>query len=72
MNYNEAISYAILRIGEKVTHPVRLLCDIREKSVVIYLKEEGKWVEVQKVYGFEDVTHNEVDEFILGAVENED
>ncbi len=72
MNYNEAISYAILRIGEKVTCPVRLLCDIREKSVVIYLKEEGKWVEVQKVYGFEDVTHNEVDEFILGAVENED
>jgi len=70
MEYYEAVANAILRIGTEVKKPVRLLCDVGEQWVEVYVKIGGKWVSVTKVYGFNRVTHREVEEFILGVIED--
>jgi hypothetical protein len=70
MNYYEAIANAILRIEGEVRKPVRLVCDIKARWVEVHVKVGGKWVVSDKIYGFDDVSHLEVEQFILGAIEN--
>jgi hypothetical protein len=70
MTYYQAIANAILKIEKNVNTPVRLLCDVKKKWVQVQVKVEGRWVETDKVYDFDNVSHLDVETFILGAIEN--
>ena len=70
MKYYEAISNAIVKIEENVNRPVRLMCDIKKKSVKIYVLVEGKWEFIDEILAFDNVSHWEVETFILGSIEN--
>lgn len=70
MNYYEAVANAILRIEGEVKKPVRLVCDIQNKWIEVHVKVRGKWVKADTIYGFDNVSHLEVEQFILGAIEN--
>ena len=71
MRYYEAIGNAIMKIGTRVRKPVRLVCNLKEKSVDVYAKVEGKWVLMERVLEFDDVSYLEVEQLILGALEDD-
>lgn len=70
MLYHEAIANSISKIQQRVNRPVRLICNINKKSVTVKVKVKGRWVKMDEVLGFDNVTHLEVEHFILGAIEN--
>ena len=72
MKYYEAIADAILKIELRIDKPVKLECNIRDKSVGIYVLESGKWILLDTVLDFVNVSHLEVEQFILGSIEQTD
>lgn len=72
MKYYEAIGNAIMKIELKINRPVKLECNIRDKSVAIYVLEEGKWRLVENILDFNNVSYLEVEEYILGNLQNEE
>jgi hypothetical protein len=70
MKYYEAIGTAIMQIEESVQQPVRLECDIRKKSVKVFVMVEGEWRLMEEILDFNDVTHLQIKTFILGAIED--
>lgn len=72
MKYYEAIGNAIMKIELKINRPVKLECNIRDKSVAIYVLEEGKWRLVENILDFNDVSYLEVEEYILGNLQDEE
>jgi hypothetical protein len=72
MKYYEAIANAIMKIELRVNKPVKLECNIRDRSVAIYVLEEGKWRLVENILDFNDVSYLEVEEYILGNLQDEE
>ena len=72
MKYYEAIGNAIMKIELKINRPVKLECNIRDKSVAIYVLEEGKWRLVENILDFNDVSYLDVEQFILGNIQDEE
>lgn len=70
MKYYEAISNAIMRIENEVKRPVKLECNIREKSVKVYVLLEGRWTLMEEILDFDNVSFMEIQTFILGSIEN--
>lgn len=72
MKYYEAIGNAIMKIELKINRPVKLECNIRDKSVAIYVLEEGKWRLVENILDFNDVSYLDVEQFILGNIQDDE
>ena len=70
MKYHEAIGNAISKIEIYVSKPTRLLCDVKKKSVEIFVMIGGAWENMGTIEGFDNVSHLEVEKLILGAIEN--
>lgn len=69
MLYYEAIANAIMKIELRVNKPVKLECNIRDKSVGIYVLECGKWVLTDTIYEFTNVSYLDVEQLILGSID---
>jgi hypothetical protein len=70
MLYHEAIANAISKIQQNTNRPVRLICNVDKKSVTVKVKVRGRWRTMDEIYGFDNVSHLEIETFILGSIEN--
>lgn len=69
MKYYEAIANAIMKIELRVNKPVKLECNIRDRSVAIYVLEGGKWTLTDTIYEFTNVSYLDVEQLILGSID---
>jgi len=69
VKYYEAIANAIMKIELRVNKPVKLECNIRDRSVSIFVLESGKWVLTDTISEFTNVSYLDVEQLILGSIE---